>query len=282
MPLPGSSQETVRVLHAPAYLRPWVVCAIARQVGGAPGDVAHARVQANAFACINVVREGEVRRSGRPLPRVFVTGPFSRPVVTTASGPLASASLVMQPWLLDPLLGLDARSLSDQIVSLAIRPALHEALLRLAGHPADDASGAALWTAVAQFLGAVPPVEPPLAFEMLRADGVEAAAAACACSARQYRRRFRQAMGLAPAAWLRITRWERAVSRLASVASHDSLADVSVAAGYADQAHMTRDIRDLADSTPAQLRRRLSAGHESWSLEPARVRILQDEGIAPP
>ncbi|MEJ7932191.1 helix-turn-helix domain-containing protein [Ramlibacter sp. AN1015] len=197
-------------------------------------------MQANVYACINLIGEGLVQRAGRPLPRVFVTGPFSRPVDTVVPGVLASASVVMQPWLLGPLLGIDAAEAVDQIVSLELEQITHHALDALARHPGDEAARTVVWQALERFLGSTPPAGPRLSLDALRSGGVESAAAACGCSARQYRRRFQQAMGLAPAAWLRITRWERAVLQFARLQSHGSLAEVSVASGYADQAHMTR------------------------------------------
>ncbi len=47
-------------------------------------------------------------------------------------------------------------------------------------------------------------------------------------------------------------------------------------AGYADQAHLTRETGAIASRSPAQLRRALERGEGHWSLQPARVRNLQD------
>ncbi|WP_167784603.1 helix-turn-helix transcriptional regulator [Ramlibacter rhizophilus] len=265
------------MLTAPAHLRPWFLCVLARRIGGAQAEHAvRARIQANSYACINVISEGDVEWAGRPLPRVFVAGPFSRSVETVAPGALLSASLVMQPWLLWPLLRVNAESVADGVVPVTLEPRVHQALDAVARTPADHAARTELWTALGQALGAPPPTAPALALDALRSHGLEAAAAACGFSSRQYRRRFQQILGLAPARWLRITRWERAVSQFASTHPHGSLADVSINSGYADQAHMTREIRELTNSTPGQLRNAMLAGKESWSLEPARVRILQD------
>jgi AraC-like DNA-binding protein len=106
---------------------------------------------------------------------------------------------------------------------------------------------------------------------------VAAAAAASGCSTRQYLRRFRHATGLTPATWLRIRRWETALRAMAS-APHDSMARLSLHQGYADQAHLARETRALVDETPVRLRRLLLDEAGPWSLRPAHVRFVQDEG----
>ncbi|VVJ21175.1 Transcriptional regulator [Amycolatopsis camponoti] len=68
-----------------------------------------------------------------------------------------------------------------------------------------------------------------------------------AVSERRLRRRFVQAVGYGPATYLRVARFQRAVA-LASRAS--GLAALAVAAGYADQAHLSRDCRALTGLTP--------------------------------
>ncbi|QJW85207.1 helix-turn-helix domain-containing protein [Ramlibacter terrae] len=57
-------------------------------------------------------------------------------------------------------------------------------------------------------------------------------------------------MGLPPATWLRIRRWEVAVGALAG---HEttSRAELSLRHGFSDQAHLARDTRAIADASPA-------------------------------
>lgn len=61
------------------------------------------------------------------------------------------------------------------------------------------------------------------------------------------RRRFVQAIGYGPTTYLRVSRFQRAVS-LAMRAP--GLAALAAAAGYADQAHLSRDVRALTGLTP--------------------------------
>ena len=62
--------------------------------------------------------------------------------------------------------------------------------------------------------------------------------------------RFRREIGLGPKSVSRIVRMRRAIS-----AAHrgDGWADIAADCGYADQAHMVREFRDLAGCTPSTL-----------------------------
>ncbi|HWV37343.1 MAG TPA: helix-turn-helix domain-containing protein [Vulgatibacter sp.] len=64
---------------------------------------------------------------------------------------------------------------------------------------------------------------------------------------------FRREVGLAPKLLLRLLRFQRAVAALSS-GPLASLAAVTQDAGYADQAHLTREFRALAGITPGRYR----------------------------
>ncbi|WP_372667129.1 helix-turn-helix domain-containing protein [Amycolatopsis kentuckyensis] len=68
-----------------------------------------------------------------------------------------------------------------------------------------------------------------------------------AVSERRLRRRFVQAVGYGPATYLRVARFQRAVALAPRVSG---LAALAVAAGYSDQAHLSRDCRALTGLTP--------------------------------
>ncbi|GHG21425.1 MULTISPECIES: helix-turn-helix domain-containing protein [Amycolatopsis] len=79
----------------------------------------------------------------------------------------------------------------------------------------------------------------------------EVAAAAIAglgvVSERRLRRRFVQAVGYGPATYLRVSRFQRAVALAPRISG---LAALAAAAGYADQAHLSRECRALTGLTP--------------------------------
>lgn len=75
-------------------------------------------------------------------------------------------------------------------------------------------------------------------------------------SRRHFARRFRDSTGFSPDRFRRIARFERFVARL-SRPRIDDLAALAVESGYADQAHLTHDVRDFTGTTPGELRARL-------------------------
>jgi AraC-like DNA-binding protein len=71
-------------------------------------------------------------------------------------------------------------------------------------------------------------------------------------SERQLRRRFTRSVGYGPRTLARVHRLQRILTRHES-APGMPLAELSSAAGYADQAHMSREVRQLSGMTPRQL-----------------------------
>jgi AraC-like DNA-binding protein len=82
------------------------------------------------------------------------------------------------------------------------------------------------------------------------ATPVPALADASGIGERQLRRRFAAAVGYGPKTFARIARFQRA---LALLRAGEPAAGAAYAAGYADQAHMTREMRALAGRTPSAL-----------------------------
>ena len=76
------------------------------------------------------------------------------------------------------------------------------------------------------------------------------AAEIAALSERQLARRFQDAFGLSPVLYRRIQRFRKAIM---AIRLGSSLADAAIVAGYADQPHFTRDVRDLTGHTPVEL-----------------------------
>ncbi len=73
-----------------------------------------------------------------------------------------------------------------------------------------------------------------------------------ALSERTLRRRFGEAFGYGPKTLDRILRFQRFLTLLRGT-GHRSLAELAAAAGYADQAHLTRESRRLAGGTPGEI-----------------------------
>ena len=74
-------------------------------------------------------------------------------------------------------------------------------------------------------------------------------------SERQLRRRFTQAVGYGPKTLHSILRFQYALALGRSAPAGAGMARVAHEAGYADQAHFTREVRRLAGTTPTDLLR---------------------------
>jgi methylphosphotriester-DNA--protein-cysteine methyltransferase len=74
-------------------------------------------------------------------------------------------------------------------------------------------------------------------------------------SERQLHRRCLAAVGYGPVLLRRVLRFRRVVSRIDAGGALDDLAGLATVAGYADQAHLTRESQDLAGLAPAALAR---------------------------
>jgi AraC-like DNA-binding protein len=95
-----------------------------------------------------------------------------------------------------------------------------------------------------------------------RADGLPVRIAALAdrlcVSERTLRRRCEIAFGYGPKTLERILRFQRFL-RLLRSSSAPRLADLAAASGFADQAHLTRDVRQLGGLTPTEFIARRAA-----------------------
>jgi AraC family transcriptional regulator len=67
-------------------------------------------------------------------------------------------------------------------------------------------------------------------------------------------RAFRASYGCTIGGYFRTVRLGRALAMLRG--SNDAIAEIALACGYADQSHLTRDVRNATGLTPAELRTR--------------------------
>jgi AraC-like DNA-binding protein len=72
---------------------------------------------------------------------------------------------------------------------------------------------------------------------------------------RQLHRRFSDAIGYGPKMFQSVLRFQRLLKSARETGGKQNLADLAASAGYADQAHMTRDVHRFADMRPTVLLR---------------------------
>ena len=149
------------------------------------------------------------------------------------------------------MLGVAADELRDRRVAL-------EDLWGRAGREAAERAGEDPFELLAALRGRLDGAAPDrrvveAARRLVRAPAtpVPALAASLGLGERHLRRRFAAGVGYGPKTFARVARFRRA---LALVRAGESLAAAAAEAGYADQAHMTRELVALAGRTPAAIR----------------------------
>jgi AraC-like DNA-binding protein len=187
--------------------------------------------------------------------RLLVAGPDTRAYVPEGV-PGGWAGVRFFPGTAPALLGVPAHELRDRTVELADLWRAAEvrrltARLDAAADPVSALEEVALdWAA-----GAEPP--DPLLRELVAAldagRPVAAVADELGLGARQLHRRSLAAFGYGAKTLARVLRLQRA---LALARDGVPFADTAVRAGFADQAHLARDVRELAGMTLGELLRR--------------------------
>jgi AraC-like DNA-binding protein len=198
----------------------------------------------------------------------FVSGLHAAPAIVCAGGPgWACIELRLTPLGAHRVLGLPMHELANRSVELEeLLPGARE----LTGRLRDAASWADRFDLVESFLAqrlaesAPPAPEVAWTWHRLRRSGGRAPigelAAELGWSHRRLIARFREQIGLAPKAAARVLRFDQAVAALRSPRGV-GLAEVASECGYFDQAHLNRDFRELAGTTPtAFVRSRSESG----------------------
>jgi AraC-like DNA-binding protein len=228
----------------------------------------------HAIACLwaQVTPDGSRDRAGLVLPDAcsdliwepgrgaYVAGPDTGPVPTMMKAGTVVIGVRFRPSAGGPALGIPLSELRDQRVDLEDLRRREARQLPGTLDP-DIAVIRALELAAALVAGGSPDPAAARAAVMLadpraRAEDV---AAEVGLSLRQLRRRCHAVIGYGPKTLQRVLRFRRFVSRIDARLPggqdlHD-LAALAAQAGYADQAHLTRECRALAGLTPAALAR---------------------------
>jgi AraC-like DNA-binding protein len=217
-------------------------------------------------------------REVRDSPSI-VAGPHADPVDIVAAGVLHGMALRCDPLLAYSLFGVPMHELGNAVVDL------ETVLGRRLGRLVEQLAEATGWSgrfavleaglAALRAAGPTPDQGVRWAWRRIRASGggvrVDALAAELGWSRRHLARMFREQVGVPPKAAARIVRFERAATLLA--AGHRGLATVAADSGYADQAHLSREVRALTRWTPTELGRGLRDSADqrvSRSFKPGR------------
>ena len=229
--------------------QPSLIASVACRWVSRPDPRAAGRVLPDA--CIDVIWDG--------VP-VFVVGPDTAAVEIEARLGRAFAGVRFRPGRASAYLGVPAHHLLNQRVPLEDLFGPREVRWlsdRLAASPTMEAAADLLDEAVAGRTADALEPDPIvdalialLAFPVRTHDSVRAAGSQLSIGERRLHRRCCAAFGFEPKTLERILRFQKAI-RLGRPDS--SLALVAVQAGYADQAHLSRECRRLSGCTPSVL-----------------------------
>lgn len=189
--------------------------------------------------------------------RLLVAGPDTGPASAARRSGSVTVGLRFRPGAAPAVLGVAAEELRNRRVPLeeiwnGVGAELDE---RLADAGSSAARLAVLAGAITHRLPDAPAPDRLVAAAARRLHDdprarVADLAAELALSERQLRRRFHVAIGYGPKMLARVMRLQRL---LALAPRNDGLAGLALAAGYADQAHMTAECTRLAGLPPAAL-----------------------------
>jgi AraC-like DNA-binding protein len=192
-------------------------------------------------------------------PRYLLVGQMEMPLTVTPSGPVVMVGARLSPSGLHRLLPIPQDRVTGRIVSLDA--VWTEWTRRTADQVASARTPASELDTFERALEALIPGDAmnghdrgvDAALSALRTRGgnvsITRLAHDAGLSRRQFERRFRGRVGLPPRLYARIVRFQRAFHAL----GHESGAAIAARCGYADQAHLVREIRRFAGQTPGVL-----------------------------
>jgi len=192
--------------------------------------------------------------SGETLrqPASLLVGQMVEPVVLAPDGPAGVAAIRLRPAASRTLLGFSVKEVSGRFVDLElIFPSAKRLRERLSEASSDGERIRALENWLIAMACPAPRSHVDAVVGAILASGgrvsIDALVARAGASLRQLERQFQEDVGLTPKTFSRIVRLQAALRR---VRQGRALTEVALACGFYDQAHMTRDFRELASMSP--------------------------------
>jgi AraC-like DNA-binding protein len=222
--------------------------------------------------CELIVHLGRPPRAWDPAhgwhvqPRVLFAAQFRTAVRLQSRGDLDCVGIRLMPAASAAAVGAPLAGLRDRIHDLSkLAPRFARPLAEAARRFAEAAEDRALAALLEAQLTAYPVdarIERAVQ-RLLASDGrerIESTAAAVGMSVRNLQVRFLRCVGLGAKEFARVQRLQATLRSLDADATQ--LAQIASEAGFADQAHATREIARITGSTPAALRRALRNDRE--------------------
>jgi AraC-like DNA-binding protein len=240
-----------REFPAPALLADRFLCFWTQTIVGSHGVYEH-RVLPDA--CIDILFIND----DRPL----VVGPWTVPFIASLAAGSSIIGARLRPGYAPCLLGMPASELLNQTIPVtAAKGALEK--MRL-DEVIEQPNATNRRSTLAQVLNPSVAHSGPLDQAVLagiqwlarhRSGRIGQLSRWVGVSERQLHRRFSAAIGYGPKMFQSVLRFQRLLKTARETGAEQSLADLAMSAGYADQAHMTRDVQRLANLRPTALLR---------------------------
>jgi AraC-like DNA-binding protein len=196
----------------------------------------------------------------RTIGHAVIGGARPGAYVRDVSRPASSVGAQLRPGAAELLLGVPALDLAGRHTPLdALWGSFADELRERLAAASDpqrrlETFEAALLARLPRVRAIHPAVAHALA-QFAACDDVAAVVDDVGYSHRRFIELFRGAVGLSPKRYCRVQRLQRAIARLPT----RSLAQVALDAGYSDQAHLSREFRELAGVSPGEYRTLVSA-----------------------
>ena len=203
----------------------------------------------------------------------FVAGITDSPVLVRHEGSACCLQVDLTPLGARRLLGLPMQGLANQTIAIedVLGAAGHHLVQRIGDAPDWPTRFSLVDRAIRARLADSPAIDAGLAWSLDQiaagASSIGSLAAELGWSHRRLIARYRDAVGLPPKTVARIVRFERLTARLSDFGGAD-WATLAAECGFFDQAHLSREVRDLTGQTPTELRASM-------------VNFVQDEVAAP-
>jgi AraC-like DNA-binding protein len=194
----------------------------------------------------------------------FVAGLHDTYATTESSGRQHGMQVNLTPLGAFRLLGAPMSAFTNRVVALEDALGRPGALLAEMLYDAGDWTErfALLDAIIATRLTEAPRCSPDVAWAWRRLEeshgrvGIGALAGELGCSHRHLTVRFREQIGLPPKTLARVLRFHRVIG-LTALEERPGWAEVAYECGYYDQAHLNRDFREFAGTTPTGFVERL-------------------------
>ncbi|ROZ77056.1 DUF6597 domain-containing transcriptional factor [Ramlibacter sp. WS9] len=267
---------TARVVAPPTPLASCVRAFVIRDTTGRLPLPANQRLNhfpASAMCSVSWILEGKVQvpDGAAAFPPVALGGPRTRPRVSYNPGPVHVFIVLFFPQALHALTGLDMSQYTDRFVALeTVAASPWQALSRqVMEAPGDEARVELLsnflgprWQA-ARAAGAAPGSR---LGDWVNSLAMHVAASGWGRSARNVERRIKVWAGQPLRGLRRFHRAERSFleTRASMEAGTVSWAEAAAEGGFADQAHLCREVRAVTGMTPTELARRIRDDESYW------------------